>query len=98
MKEKEINIDQMLRSTFQEVKAEKTFVVLLNGRRVRTNSGKSVWGNPGAAKNAVNNHINNISYLFREDKEDLVKEWVKNNIQIVSSADYEKTQKALKSK
>jgi hypothetical protein len=89
-------LDQKLRETFQEVKNEKSFVMLLNGHRVKTNSGKQVWTSTGAAKNALNNHIDNLGYSFRDGKEEEIKEWAKSNIQIISSAEYEKMLKAIK--
>jgi len=52
-------------SAFTEVKKSKElYVILINGKRIITNSGKSVWSGQGPAKTALKNHIRAVFYKF----------------------------------
>jgi len=54
------NIITILNSegAFPELTKDKDmYVILVNGKRLKTFSGKSVWPSIGAAKNALNNHL-----------------------------------------
>ena len=95
-------LDKTWRRTLTPVDADKqAFVLLLNGKRVKTTTGKSVWTSKGAAKNALNNHMRQVDYYNynltiedREEKNQAKKEWIEQNIQVVSIAEWE----ALKNK
>ena len=56
------------KDAFEEVeKAKDNFVILVNGKRIKTRSGKSVWPNRGAAKNALRHHLNGIINIYNTE-------------------------------
>lgn len=106
-------LDEHLRESFEEVDVDKkAFIVLMNGKRIKVRTGKSVWSTSGAAKNAVNNHVSylhnyagiyNDSFSDREDRysataeaKQAIKEWIEHNIKVVSVGEFENSQAKLK--
>ena len=112
-----VALDKKIRASFSEVDInKKAFVILVNGKRVKVRTGKSVWTTTGAAKNALTNHLYylynspeiysdpkiNEDYKLRNEaiKEAKLaaKEWIEQNISVVSVGEYEATQAKLKNK
>lgn len=106
-------IDKFLRDSFEEVDVDKkAFIILLNGKRVKVRTGKSVWNSSGAAKNAINNHVSymhnyadiyNVDFKDREERyaaeseaKKAIKEWIEGNIKVVSVGEFENSQAKLK--
>jgi len=46
---------------------DKSYVILVNGKRVVLTTGKNVWANLGAAKNSMRNHLRVLFWKFRSD-------------------------------
>ena|SRR5690348_10664517 len=104
-------LDEYLVDSFDEVDADKkAFIILLRGKRVSVSSGKKIWASSGAARNALNNHTRNVSnygpmynldgddnrWDYAEEAEEAIKEWINQNIRIMSIGEYETSQAKLK--
>ena len=95
-------LDKQFRDSFYGIddNKNKAFVILVNGKRVKLRSNKAIWTSTGAAKNALNNHLNSLSYSYaygeRKEFKEAMKDWIKHNINVVSIAEYEQIQSQLK--
>lgn len=61
---KELLIDRM-EDQFIPLEKETGYCVLFKGKRVKMQSGKTIWTSPGAAKNAINHCIGGSWWYHR---------------------------------
>ena len=47
--------------------SKEQYVILINGKRVRMRSGKTVWNGKGPAKSALRNHITHVLWRNKVD-------------------------------
>lgn len=89
-----------LPSTFEDVSKKQVFVLIVQGKRVKVRSGKSMWSSKGAAKNALNHHLSCVPYSFRKrDSWDaMLKDWIEQNVQVMTEEEWLKSQGGTSSK
>ncbi len=64
--EDDINIAFNDNKAFPTYKTKREpYVILVNGKRVTLRTGRNTWSGPGAAKNAMRNHLQHLFWKYR---------------------------------
>lgn len=65
-------IVEQIRNDTKESIQKGSVIIRLDGQRIKTTSGKSIWPSVGAAKNAWNNHIYHVVYRINDQQERII--------------------------
>jgi hypothetical protein len=82
---------ERLPTTFSDASTEQCYVLVVQGKRVKTRSGKSMWASKGAAKNALNLHIEQQGGYNMSKKDswgDMRKHWIDTNVKVMSEVEW----------